>query len=1385
MMVAFSVAMFANSYWYRGVDNSWGATAMTVSTDGLYEYIQSSSDANQFKIAASEDGWDYNHSYVQAGFNSTDVTNIGDYGQDNCYCWQSGDYYILVYYPNTAVNTTANPIICASTTLPEAAGDSDQMYVWNGIGVTTAEAAIELGGTAEAVQADDKNNIIAGASQKGNWCLKANKGFTSGAYYLGIAMTNGVNAGDTIKIAYFRTTSKNTYVLGMDFSADKASAATTYQILSQGDPQTLESNGTPADSIFIVPEGVENAKYMRIYRNTGGTGLWVAKVEVVKKAGETPEQPADPVVLPATLDVTNVSFRSEGMPDFVIEEGQDYAGTYFDMGAHDSANDTLLYAEWNVTIEPIKYNIAVDVYNTNSWRVQLYLLNQAGDTLKSLRYKGSSEQKGQYAIGSLDLSDLAAGDYKVRVHAATAWSAMKLKDVIFAADYQGVSVDLPGTLLPAYAELSNGASATAEAIAFAPSTANSEYATWNVSFAEAGNFDVTIAITASNGHNYGVALLSADGATEIGAVNEGGQNSSTGEKTLGAIAVPAAGNYIVKLTNSIQWSEALLNSITFAAAPAPTIPVVKLAGSLSSWEEPVLMANAEDSLSASVTLNLGIDDYQLKVVSDGNWLSKAGDGDLYTMHRDWNHVDHLDLINTGDNIKLTTDVEGAYTFTWTYADSSLVVTFPEAPAQPKFYITGNEDIVGEGNPTWGKNGALESFTDTLVMNLAAGFHKFKLITPAEQWLGMEALTDTAYGLFTDDDTNICFNIAEAGEVTVIYNATEFKVEGDFYIAPVANYYLIGDSAFVVDAGATADKAWTSDAIPSFQDTTVLNLKAGVNYIMRLSLNGTWENHRDFRHLTDTAAGLIELPDEFGNHSIGFSLAEAGEVTIIYIPAAEEQPEVFKLIGNFYIAPTPDPTVSVFGTMTDPAWTVEVPFTLSDDKSYATLTVPHIGADEYDFKFFVNGEWRSNGYRFHREFTGAAGISENNDANMVFVADQDGQYTFTWFFANDSLAITYPELPFACDWENIAFLGDGSPEQTHGNQFKLCKEGEQPGVVNIQKPGFAKESGIYVTFPSAAFGEISLPEGTYAIQGAGMILYCSAFDAQQETEVTVVCDNNPIVFTVYNANYTPAPPTGNIRLVPGVWNVDGAKFAAVTWHVGEAFENGTVSAWFEYLNADTLICNVPNDADSIAFARFNSATEVPSMDMSMIWNHTDKLLIDKQTMIYTISGWPEEGRDFCPGYWGEYVEPVYVLENGYYLVGNFSGVDAWSVEDLSAEKKFAANPDNEGEYQLAVNFAENDQVKVVYVENDQIIYWYPKGDNYTVDHNHAGPTSMYFRPDYFDEWNAFGGYFYIVPTSTVDITNIDANAPAVKILRDGQLFIIKGEKTYNAQGTLVK
>ncbi len=386
---------------------------------------------------------------------------------------------------------------------------------------------------------------------------------------------------------------------------------------------------------------------------------------------------ADPVVLPATLDVNNVSFRSEGMPDFVLTEG-DYAGTYFDMGAHDSANDTLLYAEWDVTIEPITYNLTVDVYNENSWRVQIYVLNLAGDTVKSLRYKGSSGQKGQYAIGSIDMSDLTAGNYKVRAHAATAWSKMKLKDVIFEANYSGATVALPGTLLPAYALLSSGASVTNNAIAFAPSTANNEYAIWNVSFAEAGTFNVSIDMTASNGHTYGVALLSADGASQIGAVAEA-QSWDTGVKELGAIEVPAAGSYKVKLTNATVWSEAVLNSITFAA-PEVILPYMAIIGDMNGWAGTELVP-AEDKLTASTTIHLDMNQnsgYGFKVLVGDAAYCIEPTTEWYAFHRGWTSASNIDHVaSDSEAFWLQIDKAGDYTFTWTIAEKRLDITFPD------------------------------------------------------------------------------------------------------------------------------------------------------------------------------------------------------------------------------------------------------------------------------------------------------------------------------------------------------------------------------------------------------------------------------------------------------------------------------------------------------------------------------------------------------------------------------------------------------------------------------------------------------------------------------------------------------------------------------------
>ena len=458
---------------------------------------------------------------------------------------------------------------------------------------------------------------------------------------------------------------------------------------------------------------------------------------------------AEPVVLPATLDVTNVSFRSEGMPDFVLDEG-DYAGTYFDMGAHDSANDTLLYAEWDVTIEPIKYDIDVVVYNTNSWRVQLYVLNQAGDTVKDLRYKGSSGQKGKYAIGSIDMSDLAAGNYKVRAHAATAWSAMKLKEVIFKADYKGVTVDLPGKLLPAYAELSANASVTDDAIAFKPSTAPDEYANWNVSFAAAGEYKVSIDITASNGHNYGVELIGEDEETSYGAVNEGGQKGDTGVKELGTITVPAAGKYIVHLTNAIQWSEAVLNSITFAApAPEHTYTVAGDNTDLfgTSWDptnatNDMVLQEDKTYKWEKTDLTLPIGSIAFKVVKDHNWDNGAYPKDNYILNIAEAGIYTIDIYyNPNDN-----DYVGAVA---TKTGDAVVI--------PTVAMHGN--FTGSWGDTENFAIAEGNATASLKLNIAAGSYEFGMrIGGSGNW--------TSNGVAFTRENNSAEVVAGSGNLTL-------------------------------------------------------------------------------------------------------------------------------------------------------------------------------------------------------------------------------------------------------------------------------------------------------------------------------------------------------------------------------------------------------------------------------------------------------------------------------------------------------------------------------------------------------------------------------------------------------------------------------------------
>ena len=140
-------------------------------------------------------------------------------------------------------------------------------------------------------------------------------------------------------------------------------------------------------------------------------------------------------------------------------------------------------------------------------------------------------------------------------------------------------------------------------------------------------------------------------------------------------------------------------------------------------------------------------------------------------------------------------------------------------------------------------------------------------------------------------------------------------------------------------------------------------------------------------------------------------------------------------------PAPDPTVEVWGSMNN--WSVGLPLTLSADKTTATITA-NIEADSYDFKIRVNGEWRSNAQTFTRQNNSATGITMNEDANMIFVADMNGNYTVTWTLATSALSIVYPTTPTAV--ENLMAPANEMRKVMLNGTLYILRDGK---VYNVQ------------------------------------------------------------------------------------------------------------------------------------------------------------------------------------------------------------------------------------------------------------------------------------------------------------------------------------------------
>lgn len=160
--------------------------------------------------------------------------------------------------------------------------------------------------------------------------------------------------------------------------------------------------------------------------------------------------------------------------------------------------------------------------------------------------------------------------------------------------------------------------------------------------------------------------------------------------------------------------------------------------------------------------------------------------------------------------------------------------------------------------------------------------------------------------------------------------------------------------------------------------------------------------------------------------------------------------------------------------------------------------------------------------------------------------------------------------FATDWSSYEWLGDGAGDGAYANKYKVAAAFGQ-NVVNIQQPGFAAAPGIYTNFP-AGISSCSLNDGDYVLDGAGMILYLTAFTAK-ETAVSVEAGGTTYDFKVFyvdgegEIDGNPEPGEG------GNQEQQGGDLTPATYHGTEvvAINNTDVTfAWAITRNADATL-----------------------------------------------------------------------------------------------------------------------------------------------------------------------------------------------------------------------
>ncbi len=136
------------------------------------------------------------------------------------------------------------------------------------------------------------------------------------------------------------------------------------------------------------------------------------------------------------------------------------------------------------------------------------------------------------------------------------------------------------------------------------------------------------------------------------------------------LAIASEGIYTISITFNPSTSG--ITATATKTGEAVVVPVITLHSNItnSEWETSEEFDIADGNATATLTLTIDAGNYEFGVKKDGTWTSN---GSTFT------RANNAAVITAGSgNNTFKADVDGDYTFTWTYETNTLTITYPDA-----------------------------------------------------------------------------------------------------------------------------------------------------------------------------------------------------------------------------------------------------------------------------------------------------------------------------------------------------------------------------------------------------------------------------------------------------------------------------------------------------------------------------------------------------------------------------------------------------------------------------------------------------------------------------------------------------------------------------------